>query len=307
MSIMPPITKNLIIINVIMFLAKMVGERYGMDLDSALGLHFLLASDFHLYQLVTYMFMHGGISHLFFNMFALWMFGRTMEAVWGPRRYLTYFLTCGIGAGVVQECWQLINYFFIDGLTDYTQVNLGGMLMSVDDYLNLWTTIGASGACYAILLGFGMTFPEERILLLIPPIPIKAKYFVAGYAVIELLSGLNYSGDKVAHFAHLGGMLFGFLIIRYWRNQDNNRTNRFTGWENYRPRKKSWAERMRDRLRHPLKAERPQTRHSDDYRYNEARRKRNEAIDPILKKISQSGYDSLTESEKKALFDASRR
>ena len=305
MSIMPPVTKNIIIINVILYLAKLVAAQRGIDLDALLGLHFFMASEFHLYQLVTYMFMHGGLSHLFFNMFALWMFGRTMEAVWGPKRYLFYFMACGMGAGLIQEIWQGLN-FYLEGLDQYQFVNLEGQLMPVAEYLNFWTTIGASGACYAVLLGFGMTFPEERILLLIPPIPIKAKYFVMGYAVIELLSGLSYSGDKIAHFAHLGGMLFGFFIIRWWHKHDK-RESRFSGWENYRPRsRKKLLERLRDRFRKHTSSI-PHARHRDDHDYNARRREQEAEVDLILKKIKQSGYDSLSDEEKKKLFDASKR
>lgn len=301
---MPPVTKNIIIINVILYLAKVVAMQRGIDLDAILGLHFFMAADFHLYQLVTYLFMHGGVGHLFFNMFALWMFGRTMEAVWGPKRFLFYFLACGIGAGLIQEAWQTVSYFS-EGYHAYEFVNLGGQLISTAEYLNYWTTIGASGACYAVLLGFGMTFPEERILLLIPPIPIKAKYFVIGYAVIELLSGLNYSNDKVAHFAHLGGMLFGFIIIRWWHRKDNRQSG-FRGWDTYRPKKKSLLERFRKKFSKPA-GESPRTSHSDDYTYNARRREQSEEVDRILKKIKQSGYDSLTAEEKKKLFDASQR
>lgn len=187
---MPPITKNLLIINVLMYLAQLVGERYGVQLDSILGLHFILAEDFHVYQLVTYMFLHGSFMHLFFNMFSLWMFGRIMEQSWSAKRYLIFYFVCGVGAGVVQEIFQFCQYG-IEGLAAYDGVNLGTHVIPMSEYLNMWTTIGASGACYGILLAFGMTYPNERIMLLIPPIPLKAKYFVIGYAVIELFSALG--------------------------------------------------------------------------------------------------------------------
>ena len=183
----PPITKNLIIINVIMFLAAMVLRNYGIDLDSALGLHFFKADDFALYQLVTYMFMHGGWSHIFFNMFALWMFGRTMESVWGPRKFFAFYMLCGIGAGLTQEIWQLGEYY-VEGLANYEYVNTGAAMIPMGDYLNMWTTIGASGACYAVLLAFGMTFPNETLIIFPIPIPLKAKYFVVVVAAIELFS-----------------------------------------------------------------------------------------------------------------------
>ena len=147
----PTITKNLLIINVLMFVATFVFQRGGIDLNYVLGLHFFMASDFHLYQLLTYMFMHGGLQHIFFNMFALWMFGCVVENVWGPKKFLFYYISCGIGAGLIQELVQYISYFAIDGLGNYEYVNLNGVSVTVDYYLNQLTTVGASGAIYGIL------------------------------------------------------------------------------------------------------------------------------------------------------------
>lgn len=215
---MPTVTKNLIIINVLFFFGTLVAQRYGIDLANYLGLHFFLASDFNPAQLVTYMFMHGGFSHIFFNMFAVFMFGRILEKVWGPRRFLFYYILCGIGAGLIQEGVQYIQY--VTELSHYTQVNIGTGVISMDEYLNKMTTVGASGAVYAILLGFGMLFPNDQLFIFPIPFPIKAKFFVAGYTVIELYLGIaNNPGDNVAHFAHLGGMLFGLVLILYWRQK----------------------------------------------------------------------------------------
>lgn len=220
MNNLPTITKNLLIINVLMYLATVVLQmRLGIDLSDYLGLHFFMASDFRVWQLLTYMFMHGSFMHVFFNMFAVWMFGRIMERVWGSERFLFFYLVCGIGAGLVQELVQYVQY--VVELSHYTQVNIGYAVVSMDEYLNQLTTVGASGAVYGILLGFGMTFPEEKIFIFPLPMPIKAKYFVAFYAVIELLEGLSLY-DNVAHFAHLGGMIFGYILIRYWRNKHKN-------------------------------------------------------------------------------------
>ena len=161
--------------------------------------------------------------HIFFNLFAVWMFGRILEQVWGPKRFLTYYLICGIGAGIIQEIVQYVYYAQV--LSDYANVNTGFAIIPMQEYLNMMTTVGASGAVYGILLAFGMLFPNQQLFIFPLPIPIKAKYFVIGYAAIELWSGLsNSSGDNVAHFAHLGGMLFGLLLILYWRkkNQGNN-------------------------------------------------------------------------------------
>ena len=218
-KMMPTVTKNLIIINVLVFFGTLVAQRYGIDLTNYLGLHFFLASDFNPAQLITYMFMHGGFTHLFFNMFAVWMFGRILEQVWGPKRFLFYYLACGIGAGLIQELVQYIHYETV--LSAYDSVNTGYSIIPMEEYLNMMTTVGASGAVYAILLGFGMLFPNQPMFVFPLPFPIKAKYFVIGYALIELFSGLaNNPGDNVAHFAHLGGMIFGFILIMYWRKKD---------------------------------------------------------------------------------------
>jgi len=186
-SMLPPVVKNLLIINVIVFLATMVLERAGHNnITVMLALNAIPTGRFRIWQLFTYMFMHGNFSHLFFNMFALWMFGYILENYWGSRRFLFYYIVCGIGAGlcnILVPGWGL--------------------------------TVGASGAVYGVLLAFGMMFPEERIYLYFL-MPIKAKWFVIGYAAIELLEGIFVS-DGIAHFAHLGGMLFGLLLILYWR------------------------------------------------------------------------------------------
>lgn len=314
MNQLPPITKNLLIINVLVYLAQLVFERYGVDLTNLFGLHFILASDFKIWQLVTYMFLHGGIFHLFFNMFSLWMFGRIIEQVFGPKRFLLFYFVCGVGAGLMQELFQFGQYG-VEGLAAYEMVSIDGYLMPKDMYLNLWTTIGASGACYGVLLAFGMTFPNERIMLLIPPIPLKAKYFVIGYAAIELFSAFSSGGGNIAHFAHLGGMLFGWLLIFYWRHHQGPRGGGFTGWENYQPprRKKSHFEDFRLRMKGffgRLRTSRSTRKFKDrtaDYDYNARKKAREERIDHILDKVKRSGYDSLTAQEKKDLFDYSNK
>ena len=214
---MPTVTKNLLIINVLCFLGAMVARRYGVDLNDMLGLHFFLASDFNPAQLITYMFMHANFQHIFFNMFAVWMFGRTLEMVWGPKRFLFYYILCGIGAGLIQEGVQWVDY--VVNLSQYERVNTGISIISMNEYLNLLATVGASGAVYAILLAFGMLFPNSEMFIFPLPMPIKAKYFVIGYAVLELVLGIT-GGDGIAHFAHLGGMLFGLILIIYWRKKN---------------------------------------------------------------------------------------
>ena len=215
-SFLPLVVKNLLIINGIMFLADIVLARFGIDLSGLLGLHFFLASDFHPHQLLTYMFMHGNFAHLFFNMFALWMFGNTLENIWGPKRFLFFYILCGLGAGVLQEGVQYVEY--VTQLSAYQTVNMGGTILPMSEYLNYMTTVGASGAIYGLLLAFGMMFPNSLIYLYFA-IPIKAKWFVIGYAAIELLSGIFSSGDQVAHFAHLGGMLVGLVILLIWKKK----------------------------------------------------------------------------------------
>ena len=221
MNNLPPITKNLLIINILCFFGVVVAQRYGIDAEQFFSLHFFLASDFNAAQLVTYMFMHANFQHLFFNMFALWMFGRVLEQVWGPKRFLTYYLICGIGAGLVQEVVQYVQYANV--LQGYEAVDTGFGTIAMSQYLNLMRTVGASGAVYGILLAFGMLFPDSKMFVFPLPMPIKAKFFVMGYFVIELVLGLS-AGDNVAHFAHLGGMLFGLALIIYWK-KNNNRGN----------------------------------------------------------------------------------
>lgn len=215
----PVVTKNLIAINVLMFLALLAFERSGIDLNNLLGLHLFLAPDFRPYQLVTYMFMHGGFTHILFNMYALWVFGSVLERVWGPSRFLLYYIIVGVGAGLVQEIVQYL--YYATTLAQYMQVNLGGgLIVPMAEYLNLWTTVGASGAVYGILLAFAMTFPNESLFIIPFPFPIKAKYFVLIFGAVELFTGLsNNAGDNVAHFAHLGGMIFGLFMILYWRKK----------------------------------------------------------------------------------------
>ena len=217
MNNLPTVTKNLLIINVLCFFGMLVARRYGVDIENMFGLHFFLASDFNIGQLVSYMFMHANFMHIFFNMFAVWMFGRVLEQVWGPKRFLTYYMVCGIGAGLIQELVQFTEYFFI--WSNYDSVNTELSVIPMSEFLNSLTTVGASGAVYGVLLAFGMLFPNSPMFVFPIPVPIKAKYFVIGYAVIELFLGLGGS-DGVAHFAHLGGMLFGLILILYWKKKN---------------------------------------------------------------------------------------
>lgn len=234
---LPPVVKNLIIINVIMLLATYVLNMRGIDLPAILGLRYFESPEFRPYQLVTHMFMHGGFTHLLFNMFALWMFGRVLESVWGPKRFFIYYFVTGLGAAMLHTMVNFIEFQNLASkmtpeavqmvMTQGTELFNQGKNFSDPDTgkLNLLLnipTVGASGAVFGILLGFGMLFPNTQLMLLFPPIPIKAKYFVMGYGAIELYLGLTQSGSNIAHFAHLGGMLFGFFMIKYWNRNTNH-------------------------------------------------------------------------------------
>lgn len=219
MNNLPTVTKNLLIINLLCFLGMFVARKYGISLNDLLGLHFFLASDFNIGQLVSYMFMHANFSHIFFNMFALWMFGRVLEQVWGPKRFLIYYMVCGIGAGLIQELVQFIQYETT--LVNYDGVQTALGVIPMEEYLNMMRTVGASGAVYGILLAFGMLFPNSQMFVFPLPFPIKAKFFVIFYALVELFMGMS-ANDNVAHFAHLGGMLFGLILILYWRKKNGS-------------------------------------------------------------------------------------
>lgn len=310
MQKIPPITRNLLIINVVCFLIQWIFEKRGVDVADLLGLHFILASDFSVFQLVTYMFLHGSFLHLFFNMFSLWMFGGIIEHTLGARRFLIYFIVCGIGAGLCQEVWQTAQYM-IDGMYKYEMVNLGAQIIPMGEFLNYWTTIGASGACYGVLLAFGILYPNERLMLLIPPIPMKAKYFVAGYAVIELIAAYS-SNDNIAHFAHLGGMLFGWLLLVIWRHRARRTMSGSREWSGA-PRasfmqrfKNFWKKSFKRKSTTVGNAHHTSVRESD-YEYNARAKQDEERMDEILEKVSRSGYDSLTPEEKRELFRISRR
>lgn len=229
----PPVVKNLLIINVLLLLAMFALERLHIDLTNYLGLFFPLSKWFMPHQIVTSMFMHANFLHLFFNMFALFMFGRVLENVWGGKRFLIYYMITGIGAVVLHSVVNYIQvYPILQQVSEqelHTVINEGreALMMSknfVDPNLAKLNAIynvpvvGASGAVFGILLAFGMLFPNTELMLLIPPMPLKAKYFVIIYGIAELFFGVaNFQGDNIAHFAHLGGMLFGFLLLKYWK------------------------------------------------------------------------------------------
>jgi membrane associated rhomboid family serine protease len=263
-SILPVVVKNLLIINGLCFLANIVVEaRFNYSLNESMGLYFPESSHFKPYQLITHVFMHGSLMHLFFNMFSLWMFGNVLENYWGPKRFFIYYFVTAFGAAALllgvngYEIYSLkiaiANYALDPNIDAFVRLLDKDAALAkssiVNDFINQWQTqpqnpqytqssleiadallqrklnvptVGASGAVFGLLLAFGMLFPNTELMMLFIPVPIKAKYFVIGYGAIELYQGFaNNPSDNVAHFAHLGGMLFGFILIKIW-----NKTNR---------------------------------------------------------------------------------
>jgi len=236
---MPPVVKNLLLLNIAIFvIATLLQITIGTDLNSILGLYYIKSEAFRPFQLITHMFMHGGFMHILFNMYALWMFGQILERVWGPKRFFIFYMFTGLGAAVLHSAViyyqvydvsktmspEAINTVFEKGLTAIQQgKNFVDASMAQLNYLIHIPTVGASGAVFGLLLGFGMLFPNTELYLMFIPIPIKAKYFVMGYGAIELFGGIaNRPDDNIAHFAHLGGMLFGFIMIKIWNKDKKN-------------------------------------------------------------------------------------
>lgn len=243
----PPVTKVLLIVNVALFLLTYLLAGSGINLSVVLGAFFPGSYNFHSYQIITHMFMHGGWSHILFNMIALWSFGSAIEMTMGSKKYAYFYFICGLGAFAL---FNVVNYLEIhyliqsllpqgtdiDNLYQLAKLNIDGCFVNdvqsatfrgnPEEVSNLFahlTTpmVGASGAIYGLLVAFAMLYPDARIMLLIPPIPIKAKYLMPVLILVELYLGANnFSGDNVAHFAHLGGAIIAFFIIRHWkRNQ----------------------------------------------------------------------------------------
>ena len=209
---LPTVTRYLLIANFAIFFIAAILQRYGIDLNTIAGLHYWNASSFHWWQPITYMFLHANFSHIFFNMFAVWMFAPVIEQEWGTRRFAVYYLICGLGAAVIQELVWMAMLSNMSATYDMT---------TLAHYAYFMNTIGASGAVFGILFAFGWLYPDVPMYILFIPIPIRARVFVIIYALIELFAGLGsvtgFSADNVAHFAHLGGMLFGWLLILYWK------------------------------------------------------------------------------------------
>jgi len=234
---LPPVVKNIIMLNILMLLASFaVRQVLGIDLNSVLGIYFLKSEQFMPLQIITHMFMHGGFWHLFFNMYALYIFGQVLENVWGPKRFFIYYIITGLGAALIHESVIAFQYSQLAQnlspenlqlvLEEGTNLFKKGQGFTDPDMLKLQMllntpTVGASGAIFGVLLAFGVLFPNTQLMLLFPPMPIKAKYLVMFYGALELYLALTQPGSNIAHTAHLGGMLFGYLLIKYWRKTTN--------------------------------------------------------------------------------------
>lgn len=222
---MPPVTKNLIIINFVMWLAMTVYPPLDATVTKFLGLHFYESASFNMVQPFTYMFVHGGFFHLFFNMFSLFFFGIAIENTLGSKRFLLYYMVCGVGAAIIQEAvWSITLYdTIVDALSSRSMLPVEVVEQQLaitpgllDGFYDQFVTVGASGAIYGVLLAFAMIFPNLPIYFIFVPIPIKAKWMVLIWGGLELVLGMSDAPDGVAHFAHLGGMIFGFMLIMYW-------------------------------------------------------------------------------------------
>jgi len=217
-----PVVFNLIIINALVFFAQLIPgglNDAGSRVNDLFALHHYKSDEFRPYQLITHMFMHGSFPHILFNMFGLWMFGSIIERVWGPKRFLIFYLICGLGAGLAQMGSYAVEFWKIDHAVIDSQLNA-----MYQQALRLNCTVGASGAIMGVLAAFGYLFPNTELFIMFIPVPVKAKWAITGFIAIDVFSGIaGNPGDNVAHFAHVGGALVGLLIVLYW-NKTNKRT-----------------------------------------------------------------------------------
>lgn len=234
----PPVVKNLLIINVLFFAAKFVMKNAGIDLDYILGAFYFDSQFFKVWQLISYMFMHGDFMHIFFNMFALFMFGGVIESRWGTKRFINFYLITGLGAVALQmgvqayEVYQITgsivhNPVTVDLAANMAQVRVPGISEEARNTLigiYGFPMVGASGAIFGLLVAFGMLYPNTEMYIMFIPIPVKAKFIIPVYILMELSLGVaRVPGDSVAHYAHLGGALLGFILVKLWKDKDNNR------------------------------------------------------------------------------------
>ena len=244
---LPVVTKNLIIINALIWLVEVLNQQFAVNgILRHMGLHFISASNFNPAQIITYMFVHDQHTffHVFFNMLTLFFFGPPLERLWGTRRFLFYYMVCGVGAALIQElvwavAWQpdyidaiaALNHISKSQAAEWVSQGLANhdpdLLAGIASYKNQLVTVGASGAIFGLLLGFAFVYPNIPMYLFFIPVPIKAKYMVAGYAVIEFFFGISGALDNVAHYAHLGGMVFGLILLLFWRQKGTLMNNRY--------------------------------------------------------------------------------
>ena len=212
MSNVPTATKNIIIINVLVMIMTMLNEDMMYE---KFALFYPTSPFFHIWQPVNHMLMHGGFWHLFFNMYTLYFFGRVLEERWGAKKFLIFYFVTGLGAALVHTGveWLQMNHWM-------SQVAEGSMAAQANIHaLKMTPTVGASGAIYGVLMGFAMLYPDAILSLIFPPVSMKAKWFVLIFGGIELLTGITGVGGGIAHFAHLGGLIFGYILIMYWKKK----------------------------------------------------------------------------------------
>lgn len=237
----PPVVKNLLIINVLFFAAKYVLQNAGIDLDRLLGAFYIDSQYFSVWQLITYMFMHGDIWHIFFNMFALFMFGGVLESRWGAKKFLQFYIITGLGAVALQMGVQAYEVYHITGSIFNNPINLEFIPnQGVRGFIDIagvspeqkqtlmgiygFPMVGASGAVFGLLVAFGMLYPNTQMYVMFIPVPIKAKYLIPVYILMELSLGVaRIPGDSIAHYAHLGGALVGFILVKLWKDKNNDR------------------------------------------------------------------------------------
>jgi len=210
MANVPTAIKNIIIINVLVMIMTMLNEDFMYETFS---LFYPTSPFFHWWQPVTHMFMHGGFWHLFFNMYTLYIFGSVLERVWGTRKFLVFYFVTGLGAALIHTGVEWIQ---MQSWLSQAAEGSAAALSSIHA-LKMTPTVGASGAIYGVLMGYAMLYPDSVLTLIFPPVSMKAKWFVLIFAAIELLTGVTGTGGGIAHFAHLGGLIFGYLLILYWK------------------------------------------------------------------------------------------
>lgn len=293
-----PVIKTLLIINIVFFAIECIaGAMFtsvgGTDWFSAFNALYPVGSpNFQIYQFLTYMFIHADFWHLFFNMWQLMIFGPAIEQIYGPKRTAIYYVLCGIGSAVAH---QLCAYF---GIIDYSLV------------------VGASGAIYGMMGAAAFNFPNAKMFIIPFPFPIKLKWLVAGFCAYDLFEGIQGT-DNVAHFAHLGGLAVGLILMLVYKYMDSHKSystrNAWTTSNTYDSYDKGSDSSIIDKMKGAFKSKPKMTvvknsgERQADYEYNERKKAHNDEIDRILDKVRQGGFENLTEEEKRTLFDASKR